>query len=243
MALYSYVKQKPQRFRKGLSILSTLFVFTGLSLLGWVAYPIIAFEIFYAPRFVGMIKPIPEKIISEALENRILGADISYPFAAEAGVDYTKASSWFPKASPQKIDSKVSSYMFSIPKLGIANALVRVGSEDLNKSIIHWGGSALPGDYGTAVLFGHSTIVWLYDPKNYYTIFSKLPDLVRGDDIYFNVGNVSYRYKVEEMRVTTPDDLSVLEQKYDDSYATLITCVPQGTYLKRLIVKSRLVKF
>ncbi|MBI4067367.1 sortase [Candidatus Gottesmanbacteria bacterium] len=243
MALYSYVKQKPQRFRRAFSLVSTFFVFTGLSLIGWVAYPIIAFELFYAPRFIGIIKPIPEKIISEALENRILAAQNSEVFAAEAGVDYTKASNWFPKASPQRIESEIVSYSISIPKLKIENAEVRVGSEDLNKSIIHWAGSAMPGEYGTSVLFGHSTIVWLYDPKNYHTIFSKLPDLNRGDDIYYSVNNVAYRYQVEEMRVTSPDDLSVLEQKYDDSYTTLVTCVPAGTYLKRLVVTARLVKF
>lgn len=243
MAIYSYVKQQPQPYRKFLSVISTFFVFGGLSLIGWVAYPILAFELFYAPRFLGLVKPIPETIISEALENKVLGSTSQSSFGAEAGVDYTRASTWFPKASPQKLDSSINSYFITIPRLKIDNALAQVGSEDLNKSLIHWGGSAIPGDYGTAVVFGHSSLVWLYNPKDYYTIFSKLPELNLGDDIYFNVGNATYRYKVEEMRVTSPDDLSVLEQKYDDRYVTLITCVPPGTYLKRLVVKARMVKF
>lgn len=243
MAIYTYVKQKPQPYRKIISVISTFFVFSGLSLIGWVAYPILAFEIFYAPRFVGLVQPVPESVIAEAMENKVLGAATNNNPVVEAGVDYTKASTWFPKASPQKLDNAVSSYALTIPKLNIQNATVNVGSEDLNKSLIHWGGSAIPGEYGTSIIFGHSTLVWLYNPKNYLSIFSKLPDLNNGDDIYFTVGAATYRYKVIDMRVVSPEDISVLEQQFDDSYATLITCVPQGTYLKRLVVKARLVKF
>jgi len=38
------------------------------------------------------------------------------------------------------------------------------------------------------------------------------------------------------------DKISVLEQKYDASYLTLVTCVPPGTYWKRLVVKAKLVQ-
>lgn len=245
MPIYTYVKVQPQPYRKAISAVSTLFVFAGLSLITWVAYPIVAFELFYAPRFISLIQPIPEMVISEAMENKILGDSIAKNpnMVAEAGVDYTKASTWFPKATVQKLDSDVTAYTLSIPKLGIDNAQVRIGSEDLSKSLIHWGGSVLPGEYGNTIIFGHSTLIWLYNPKNYTSIFSKLPDLNRGDDIYFTVKNATYRYQVFDMRVVSPESLEVLEQKYDDAYVTLITCVPQGTYLKRLVVKARLVKF
>jgi sortase A len=243
MAIYRYVKEQPQRFRKLFSIFSTLLVFSGLSLIGWVAYPIIAFELFYAPRFISLVRPYPETIVAEAMENRILGAHADIIDPAQAGVDYTKASNWFPKASPLSQNVPASVYTVSIPKLNIQNAETMIGSEDLNKSLIHWGGSALPGEYGIMTVFGHSTIPWLYNPKDYHTIFSKLPELTRGDDIYFTIKNVTYRYQVEDMRVIAPEDTSILEQKYDDAYAQLITCVPPGTYAKRLVVKARLVKF
>jgi len=47
---------------------------------------------------------------------------------------------------------------------------------------------------------------------------------------------------VEKMIEVSPRDLSILAQRYDDSYLTLITCVPPGTYFKRLIVRARLAK-
>lgn len=208
-------------------------------------YPILAFELFYAPKFIGLIRPIPETVISEAMENVVLGSSSTgLPAVSASDVDYTKASNWFPKVSSKSLTYTFSSYQVSIPKLGIENALSIVGSEDLSRSLIHWSGSAMPGEYGSIIIFGHSTIPWLYNPKDYRSIFSKLPELVTGDEIILTTNNnVSYKYVVEDMRIVSPDDVSVLEQRYDDSYVTLITCVPPGTYLKRLVVRGRLVKF
>ena len=244
MAIYCYVKEKPRYHKRLLSVVSTLFVFSGLSIIAWVAYPILAFELWYAPKFMGLVRPIPETVVASAMENSILGqSDDNYAVVHASDVDYTKASNWFPKASVKKLEYTFSSYKVSIPKLGIENALALEGSEDLDKSLIHWSGSAQPGEYGSVIIFGHSTIPWLYNPKDYHTIFSKLPDLVRGDDILLTAQNATYRYQVIDMRIVSPQDLTVLEQKYDDAYVTLITCVPPGTYLKRLVVRAKLVKF
>jgi sortase A len=40
-----------------------------------------------------------------------------------------------------------------------------------------------------------------------------------------------------------PTDLSVLEQKFDGRYLTMVTCTPPGTYLRRLVIKARIVDF
>ena len=63
-----------------------------------------------------------------------------------------------------------------------------------------------------------------------------------GDEVFVDFDNVKYRYLVEEMYEVQPTDLSVLEQRFDGRYLTLITCSPPGTYLRRLIVKARIVE-
>ena len=83
----------------------------------------------------------------------------------------------------------------------------------------------------------------LFNPKNYKSIFSTLPTLKKGDSIYIKSDGVQYRYVVYDMTVTDPDDLSPLEQQFDHAYVTLITCVPPGTYLRRLNVKAKLEKY
>ncbi|MBI4991289.1 sortase [Candidatus Gottesmanbacteria bacterium] len=234
MALYSYVKIRSTVKRRIAEILSVIFIFSGISLLSWVLFPIISFELYYAPKFNNLIKPIPAEIIKNTITNSlpaVLGVE---------NADYTKASVWFPKAQNLKLASTNTSYTLSIPKLGIEKANVLVGGEDLSKSLIHFTGP-LPGNFGNPVIFGHSTLLWFYNPKDYKSIFSKLPELDINDEILVDVDNVTYKYQVYEMKVVSPDNLSVLEQNYDNAYITLVTCVPPGTYFRRLIVRGKLV--
>ncbi len=234
MTLYSYVKTKKTPFKKIVAFVSLICIFSGVSLLIWVLYPIITFEIFYAPRLSELVKPIPGEIVKNSIIDlpAVLGVETR---------DYTKASVWFPKASQLKVTpSVITSYSLSIPKLGINDAQVLIGAEDLSKSLIQFTGN-IPGEYGNPVIFGHSTLLWFYNPKDYKTIFSKLPELKKDDEIVLYVDSLTYRYKVYEMKIVWPDDTSVLEQRFDAPYITLVTCVPPGTYLKRLIVRGKLV--
>jgi len=232
MALYSYIKTKRSPFKTIVATISIICIFSGISLLIWVLYPIVVFEFFYAPRFSTLVRPVPE-VIKEGIVDlpRVLGAETT---------DYTKASVWFPKAFKLKTASSITSYTLSIPKLGINNANVIVGGEDLKNSLIQFTGT-LPGEYGNPVIFGHSTLIWFYNPADYKTIFSKLPELKKDDEIYATADSINYRYKIFEMKIVSPDDISVLEQRSDAAYITLITCVPPGTYLRRLIVRGILV--
>jgi len=215
---------------KLLPVLPLISVFVGLTILSWVAWPIISFQLFYDPEAAKIITPLADDFISQAE-------------AEAAEIDLTKASNWFPNQPKKATDSPIDSYLLSLPKLRISNAIVRIGTDDLSKNLIHFGGSGIPGQPGNAVIFGHSVLPVFYDPKNYLTIFSLLPTLKEKDDIYIRFDGVDYRYQVTDMKVTEPDDVSGLEQKYDDSYITLVTCVPPGTYLKRLWVTARLVPF
>ena len=62
-----------------------------------------------------------------------------------------------------------------------------------------------------------------------------------GDEIYLDYDQVRYRYLVVDKKVVEPTDLSVLEQRFDAGYVTLITCVPPGTIWKRGVIRARLV--
>lgn len=164
------------------------------------------------------------------------------PVALAAGPDYTNANVWYPTSPQKRITTKVNTYTLSIPKFKIKDALVTIGGDDLSKSLIHYGGTGIPGEYGTTVIFGHSTLPQFFSPTNYKSIFSLLPTMEVGDEINVTYDGVAYTYIVYEMVVLDPTDLSTLEQRFDDSYLTLVTCVPPGTYWKRLNVKAKLKK-
>jgi len=246
MALYVYIKKPVKRvsfFSRGLSFLPFIFISLGLAIIIWVAYPIVSFQLFVSPKLASLIRPIPDEVIVQAMENEegVLGVE-NKAEAILSQVDYTKASNWFPQKPPEKTFSQEKEYTLSIPKLGIEHALVIIGGENLENSLIHYGGTGLPGDWGKTVVFGHSVLPQFFNPKNYRTIFSTLPQLEKKDKIFINFDGITYIYEIFELRVVAPDDISVLEQKYDSSYLSLVTCVPPGTYWKRLIVKARLKK-
>ena len=242
---YVYLKAEPsQSFmtmvgQKKSSITSSVLMCMGMGIISWVAWPILSFQLIQAPKLRPLLNPVPVANIVESVEAKTIERDSISTYSG-TGVDYTQASNWFPEVAQQSADVQGNSYKISIPKLGISDANALVGGEDLSKSLIHFGGTALPGDYGNAVIFGHSTLPYFYNPEDYKTIFSTLPKLKEGDEIFAEYDGLKYKYVVEEMFVVKPQDVQILEQKFDDSYLTLVTCVPPGTYLERLVVRARL---
>lgn len=249
-----YLKSKPQAFTLSTKYFSFAFMACGFLLIVLAIWPIISFNILVAPKFMSMVKPVPDSLLIKT--NQRAGFGRSNFFGTKGSIveaqedqssnqdsDYTKASVWFPKKPAVVVNQEETvAYTLSVPKLKIKEAKVMVGTDDLNKSLIQYGGTANPGDYGNTVIFGHSVLPYFFNPKDYKTIFSTLPSLSEGDEIFISSEGITYRYVIEEMHVVGPDDVSILEQKYDDSYLSLITCVPPGTYEKRLWVKARLQK-
>lgn len=224
--------------------ISYFFMLFGFAILFWALWPIVSFMVFSAPQFSGVISPVSDgsvAIRAPGVLSPIVSAASDTQIVSN-GPDYTNANVWFPTSPQKKIVSRVTAYTLSIPKLKITDALVTISGDDLNRSLIHYGGTGLPGEYGTAVIFGHSVLPQFYNPTNYKTIFSTLPTLKTGDEVFVRYDGVEYRYVVYEMLVTEANDLTPLAQRFDDSYVTLITCVPPGTYWKRLNVRARLEK-
>jgi len=235
MPLYRYVKYHHHSPMRRSIIISLFFMSVGGSILMWAVWPILSFHFIASPIFALVTSPLGNSGKSSS--------DLVYAQSMTTSTqDYTNANTWFPLKPQKKVQAKVTAYKLSIPKLQIKNALVVIGGNDLNHEVVHYGGTAFPGENGNAAIFGHSVLPQFFDPKNYKTIFSTLPTLLIGDDILLTYDDVTYRYNVENITVRNPDDLSMLEQQYDDSYITLVTCVPPGTYWQRLHVRARLNK-
>jgi len=241
--LYQYIKAPIRTTRNRNPVIPIVLIAAGTTILGWVIWPIASFALVEENQYLQTLSPLPEQseeISVRAFSPVVLAADSKTMGTSE--LDYTNANVWFPTAPQKRIVTPVNSYTLTIEKLHINNASVIIGGEDLTKSLIHYGGTGLPGEYGNSVVFGHSTLPQFFSPTNYKSIFSTLPTLEVGDRIYVTYDGVTYAYDIEAMTVVEATDLSPLEQRFDDSYLTLITCVPPGTYWKRLIVKSRLTR-
>lgn len=236
-----YYKHASKLSRKTMArILGACISFVGIGIMMYIFMPLVIWQLTLAPVFASqaVALPIPKTtVVSPATIKSLLANSMT-----SIGVDYTNASNWFPGYTVRPGDGRIPSYFLSIPKLHIANAFVSTVNTDLSTHLVHLGGTAIPPDKGTGVIFGHSTLPQLFDPNNYRTIFANAYRLEVGDEIIANVSNVTYKYKIFSIIVVDPDDTSVLTQNIDDSYLTLITCTPPGTVWKRLVVQARLEK-
>lgn len=243
---YAYVKHKqpqpsPSQHKTGddvrRKILAGLLFFFGFLLLYSAFWPMISFQLSYSQQLQPVVSPL-----SAAFYNRsgnVLGQ--------ENLADFTQINNWFvgqPTANNSASSvSDSQSYLLSIPKLKIDQAQVVYGHMDLKKSLIQYPQTAFPGQLGNPVIFGHSVLPQFFNPKSYLTIFSTLYKLKPGDEIFVNYDTIKYKYLVDEIFEVKPTDLSVLEQRFDNRYLTLVTCTPPGTYLRRLIIKAKIAEF
>jgi len=242
MALYVYVKKKFGFNHKVVNYVSYFFLIGGVFLLFWSLYPIISFGL-YSKIFIErkIVSPVPRTFLAKPIEEAgsVLGNQMVFSSNLR---DFTNIKLWFPSSQSfsKKKNLHLKKYKLSIPKLNIEEALVVVGGEDLSRSLIHFYPQSLPGEYGNIVIFGHSTLPQLYNSTDYKTIFTHLPSLEKKDKVYLIVEKIKYEYEVFDMFVVDPEETSVLEQRNDSAYLTLVTCVPPGTYWKRLIVRAKL---
>jgi LPXTG-site transpeptidase (sortase) family protein len=129
-----------------------------------------------------------------------------------------------------------------IPKIKVNAPIVFSPTADeatiqkyLTKGVVHYPGTAKPGEVGNAFLTGHSSNFW-WIKGEYNYVFVNLDKLVAGDQaIIYHNGN-KYVYTVASKKIVLPEETSVLKQT-DTPILSLMTCTPPGTNWKRLVVR------
>ena len=106
----------------------------------------------------------------------------------------------------------------------------------LESGVVHYPTTAMPGQNGNATFFGHSSNN-IFNKGKYKFAFVLLRTLVEGDTFYLTYNGKVYVYKVISRDVVDPSNVGVLGPvSGQTATATLITCDPPGTSLKRLVV-------
>jgi LPXTG-site transpeptidase (sortase) family protein len=131
-----------------------------------------------------------------------------------------------------------------IPTIDLDSKVVPIGTRTDDKGHILWEtaafavghhkGTGLPGETGNVVLSGH-----ISSPRE-GAVFNKLPKVGIGDGIVVSTADRQFLYVVVETKTVTPDQVDVLDPT-DESMVTMITCVPDGIYSHRLIVRAEAV--
>ena len=144
------------------------------------------------------------------------------------------ADSVAPSKNPEVIIPKIN---VEIPVNYSETSTVEANIEnDLESGIVHYPGTVVPGQNGNAAFFGHSSNNIL-NPGKYKFAFVLLHTMVPGDTFYLTYNGKVFVYKVITRTVVDPSEVGVLGPvPGQTATATLITCDPPGTSLKRLIL-------
>lgn len=256
-------KRIPRAVRIGALLMPALFISLGLYLVANAVFPILGYYVNNSNninRQEELAAPIPREDVLDStplIVAEVAGvADNSWPLEptiVKEELDYTNLSNWFDSATLPELSGVEQAaegeltYTLDIPKLNISNAQVTVGGTDLNKSLIAYPGTAEPGSPGAPVIFGHSVLRQFYNPseknpRRYNSIFSTIMTLQPGDKIYVTSEGVKYTYIVQEKTEVKPEDVYILNQDYSNRRLKLVTCVPEGTYLRRGVVTAVLAQ-
>lgn len=146
------------------------------------------------------------------------------------------------------IDTNISGTL-EIPSINVTVPLIwtkdtKDFDADLKKGVVHYPGTALPGELGTAYISGHSS-GYAWDNNSYKKIFSKLGDVP--DYAAFTITltltdgtKIKQRYVVSKRGIYKPDDQEQFKNTPEPLVA-LSTCWPVGTTRDRLVLFGKLV--
>jgi len=138
----------------------------------------------------------------------------------------------------------------SIPDRGIETPIIYITQnknndeghqEALAKGVVHFPGTAVPGEYGNPYIFGHSSD-YFWKPGDYKQIFKPLIDIPLDTEIRItNHDGELFIYRIIETKIVGPKEVSVLDQyNYERKMLTLQTSWPLNTALKRYLAIAEL---
>ena len=212
-------------------------------LVGWVLFPLVSIHA-AANNSYPIIDPLyTAPSLSRKSDDKFIFNELNYEFRND------DSEGLIASGIEQRINVP-SQFYITIPKLDIYDAIIQTNSETLDPDTMlgHYKGTCLPDEACNVFVYGHSTHKWAknrYEKGDYSGVFSKLDELVYGDEIFINFNNKEYKYIVDSSIIKNPEDVDPLAQPYPKSLGThentleLFTCTPSGSTKYRLSVLAK----
>ena len=160
----------------------------------------------------------------------------------------------YTKSDPVILDAPVivpvdENFSIVIPKIGANSKVIqdvdptnsKEYQQKLSLGVAHAKGTPVPGQPGNTFLFAHSTDNIL-NANRYNAVFYLLNKMEEGDKFYLIYNKEKYEYTVKLAGIVDADSVSYLQGTPNRKTATLMTCWPAGTTLKRFVVVGELVE-
>lgn len=132
----------------------------------------------------------------------------------------------------------ITSPLVFVPEDQLDNVSPAALKKYLDRGVLHYPGSALPGERGQVVILGHSAPPnW---PKiKYDWVFSELNNLNKGDEIIIYYKNHQYVYSVEKtIFLEKGEELPDFALTKIKHMLVLVSCWPPGKDSRRIAVEA-----
>lgn len=210
-------------------ILSLLFLGIGVFILVQVIMPLVSYQLW---EFTEYSQNKSNLMVSPVGRNPTI-----------SGVSIEKTTDNFPAIISKNADGArpYKEFTITIPSIGLEGVRTVVDANNFEQNLAHLPNSALPGEKGNVFISGHSSLPQFYRPGNFKAIFANLPEVKKGDEIIVDAGGQRFEYIVEGLKIADPSEIWVINSPDNTGrYISLMTCVPPGLYLKRLIILGKL---
>ncbi len=170
------------------------------------------------------------KFDSQKRQQRMIDAFINLQIDSEdgAGVEDTE------KVAETEIQNTENILgILKLPKIDLEVPIIEgINPQNLKYAVGHFSETAGIGKKGNCAIAGHRSYT-------YNEYFNRLIEMEVGDQIIVNTKEKEFAYIVYEKKIVEPSEISVLDST-DDATITLVTCHPERSSSKRLVVKGRL---
>ncbi len=122
----------------------------------------------------------------------------------------------------------------NIPKIDV-NLPIYHGTDE---NVLSEGAAHLPNTAFPIGGKGNHTVISAHTAYPGKVFFDDLPDLTNGDLIYINILDEQLTYKVCDINIVDPDDISFLQVDENRDLLSLVTCYPYAVNSHRLIVTA-----
>lgn len=242
-------KNKPKQYSRGTLFFLDIFRFGGtFATLFITLFFVLNYQSFWS---IAMAKLDPVTSITTGKE---LASEMDDALAQSltntpslGGIDDSSLLSYLPKVGPPE-------NRLIVPKLGLNVPIVippidSLLKEDwtkleeeiqtgLQSGVVHYPGTAQPGQAGNFFVTGHSSY-FPWAPGKFKSVFARLPELEVGDEYWVFYGGDKFRYVIEGKKEINPNDVTALDQPINKRISSLMTCTPVGTTLRRMIITAQ----
>ena len=214
-------------FFKVVGVIGRIMVFTGVFLLGFVAFQLWG-------------TGLQESNSQDSLAAALAAPGASQPAAVDPAALAQELAKVNPATAPPTPPPPVGEPVgfIEIPKIELVRVMVEgVSKQELKLGPGHYPGTPLPGQPGNSGIAGHRT--------TYGAPFNRIDELVPGDEVVITTPQGRFVYQVivgpdapdQAWYIVDPSNVSVLDN-FGDNRITLTACHPKYSAAERIVVNA-----